>query len=313
MNAALFKVARVAFFLGFLLPILHYASSIKYHRFLTMIGEPFIMYNINMVSVMLVTFTILWLAFGNELRSKRIQTIGTLTAMGCVLLPSLLLLISIGMMGSIVQFVSNLYLSWIGAVVVMLPILWIFKLANSTLNLKDGVTAPISYNIAGYLSIIFLNSIENLRLRSMMEVDSLSYIGLRALIMLADFISSLLSSIIPISTRRAFFISELSSLGELPTWLIAIFVITSATYFYFRLGLGKDESILERGFNRLESITIESTLFSIGISILTAVVLTATLFWIIEWSSSLGLPITITLAILLIAICVMELLKRVNG
>ncbi|MEM2339145.1 MAG: hypothetical protein QXW83_02970, partial [Nitrososphaerales archaeon] len=102
---------------------------------------------------------------------------------------------------------------------------------------------------------------------------------------------------------------ELSTIGELPKWLIATFIITSATYFYFKLELSKDELILEKNFNRLEPTTIESTLFRIGLTILIAVTLTVILLWIMGPLLSIGLPI---IAILLTIICVMEILKRLR-
>ncbi|MEM2429015.1 MAG: hypothetical protein QW779_00565 [Nitrososphaerales archaeon] len=304
------NLLKVLFLFGFLLPTLHYASLIKYHQYIMRLAEPFAIYNVGMVNVILVAFVILWSTFSKELKSERIKTIGTFLLMICILTPSLLLLIAIFIARSMIQIVSNFYLSWIGSVVIMLPILWIIKLADSVVNLKGSVTTPINYTIAGYISIIFLNSIENIGFGYLMDIDNLSYIGLKALIIFADFLFLILNSIAPINITRQFsFVSELSTIGELPKWLIATFIITSATYFYFKLELSKDELILEKNFNRLEPTTIESTLFRIGLTILIAVTLTVILLWIMGPLLSIGLPI---IAILLTIICVMEILKRLR-
>lgn len=303
------NLLKVLFIFGFLLPTLHYALLIKYHQYIMRLAEPFIIYNVGMINVILVTFVILWSTFSKELKSERIKTIGTFLLMICILTPSLLLLIAIFIARSMIQIVSNFYLSWIGSVVIMLPILSIIKLVDSIVTLKGSVTTPINYTIAGYISIIFLNSIENIRFGYLMDIDNLSYIGLKALIIFADFLFLILSSIAPINiTRQFLFVSELSTIGELPMWLIATFIITSATYFYFKLELSKDELILEKNFNRLEPI-IESTLFRIGLTILIAVTLTAILLWITGSLLSIGLYI---IAILLMIICVMEVLKRLR-
>ncbi|MEM2338852.1 MAG: hypothetical protein QXW83_01465, partial [Nitrososphaerales archaeon] len=121
------NLLKVLFLFGFLLPTLHYASLIKYHQYIMRLAEPFAIYNVGMVNVILVAFVILWSTFSKELKSERIKTIGTFLLMICILTPSLLLLIAIFIARSMIQIVSNFYLSWIGSVVIMLPILWIIK------------------------------------------------------------------------------------------------------------------------------------------------------------------------------------------
>ncbi|MEM4297429.1 MAG: hypothetical protein QW815_03580 [Nitrososphaerota archaeon] len=244
------RLLKPLFLLGFALPYLHLAFTTDYISYLRLLFTS--IYSIGPATgpaVFGIVLIALYMAKPLLQRKGWFHGLFIFSIIDLMFIPSVLFMVAIFLFKGLLDFGSKMYLAGLTVALIIAPGLLFLSQAEHVVSLKGGVALPATMTLVAYATLSLLAGI------SEHQPTDLSSLGMDLFHTLA------LASSFTGSGRRAWAPFELA--------MAAVFTITSALYFYYRLNNPKDE--LEDP-TRPEFVVLGS-FFSIALVVLLAIVL----------------------------------------